>query len=92
MIEESIYLRIAKNIIGQCNVGNVDCIVFVNNGSERLKLIDTIAALQYSMGFEGNVRAGVVTLFGKKVNIIVMKKGAVNGMKYGDARIYSLNQ
>lgn len=87
-----VYLRMAKNIIGQCEVGTVNSIVFVKNGAERFKLIDTIAALQHSMGFEGDKSgAGKLNLFGKTVNIIISKKGAVNGMKYGNDRIYSLD-
>jgi len=88
---DNMYLTLAKNIIGQCEVGNVDVIVFVKNGDEKVKLTNTIAALQHTMHFEGFKRKGKLELFGKKINIIKAHKGAVNGYKYGNARIYSLS-
>jgi len=89
---DNVYNRIAKNIVGQAQLGNVGIVVFVNNGAEKVKLVNAIAALQYTMGFEGHECKGKLEIFRTKITIIKMHKGAVNGYKYGDARIYSLNQ
>lgn len=89
---DNVYLRLAKSIVGQAEVGTVNIIVFVKNGAERVNLIDAIAGLQYAMCFEGFARAGVLTLFGKRVNIIVNKNGkGINKMKFGNARVYNLD-
>ena len=90
MTEETVFETMAKNIVGQCEVGNVNVLVFVGNGAQRQNLINAIAALQYSMKFEGFHKGGKFVIFGKTVNILNHKKGSVNGMKVKDARVYSL--
>lgn len=86
-----IYSRLAKNLIGQAEVGNVDIVVLVKNGSERYKLIDTIAYLQSKMKFEAFKKGvGQLEIFGKKINIIIAHKGSMNGMKFGNKQIYNL--
>lgn len=86
-----VYLNLAKNIVGQAEIGNVNIIVFVKNGADKVKLINAIAYLQHTMHFEGFEKRGKLEIFGREINIIIKHKGAVNGMRYGDARIYSLN-
>ena len=87
---ETVYLNLAKSIIGQCEVGNVDVVVVVSNGMERELLIDTIAALQHNMHFEGFKHGTTLTLFGRKVNIILNTKGAANRMKLNNKRVFAL--
>ena len=88
----NIYLNLAKSIIGQCECGDVDVVVLVNTQFERAKLVDVIAYLQKPMKFEGFAKAGVLKLFGKKVNIVITKNNdrELRKMNFGNARIYNL--
>lgn len=88
---DMVLINIAKSIIGQCEVGNVGIVVFVHNGADRAKLIDTIAYFQRPMKFEGFEHGGSkLTLFGKEILIVIAKKGAINNMKFGNRRIYNI--
>ena len=88
---DNVYSRLALNLIGQCEIGNVDCVVLVKDQRERAKLVDTIAYFQKPMKFEAFARAGVVTIFGVKINIVVTKNNKdINKMKFGNVRVYNL--
>jgi len=87
---DQVYCNIAKSIIGQCEVGNVNCLVLVQNTGEAQKVIDAIAYLQYPMKFEGFKRGLTLTLFGKTVKFVVNKPGSLNKARLDNLRIYEL--